>query len=150
MTSRDTPTSLLAEITAAWAARFAADEDINGGDFVEWAAPWLQRAQAALDAPLQPDPSRAWRIPNTAPAPLPAPQRDRNTGEHQFRVGWEIDIYAESAEHAARKALAIQRSPASIATVFNVSGGPGPFEQVVDCNPEEGGESEPPAPGGPS
>lgn len=38
----------------------------------------------------------------------------------QFRVSWKIDIEAESAEDAARAALAIQREPDSIATVFEV------------------------------
>lgn len=38
----------------------------------------------------------------------------------QFRVSWKIDIEAESAEDAAREALAIQRKPDSIATVFEV------------------------------
>ena len=38
----------------------------------------------------------------------------------QFRVSWKIDIEAESAEEAARAALAIQREPDSIATVFEV------------------------------
>lgn len=37
-----------------------------------------------------------------------------------YKVTWEIDIRAESFEDAARKALAIQRDPESIATVFDV------------------------------
>lgn len=37
-----------------------------------------------------------------------------------YFVTWEIDIEAENAEAAARKALAIQRNPDSIATVFKV------------------------------
>ncbi len=37
-----------------------------------------------------------------------------------FRVSWVIDIEADSAEAAAREALAIQRKPDSIATVFEV------------------------------
>jgi hypothetical protein len=36
----------------------------------------------------------------------------------QYLVKWEIDIYAETAEEAARQALKIQRDPDSIATVF--------------------------------
>ncbi|MGD9622303.1 MAG: hypothetical protein AB7G47_19940 [Mycolicibacterium sp.] len=40
------------------------------------------------------------------------------TGE--YRVTWTIDLSADSAEHAARKALAIHRNPVSIATVFQV------------------------------
>lgn len=38
-----------------------------------------------------------------------------------FRVVWEIDIDdADNPEEAARKALAIQRDPDAIATVFTV------------------------------
>ena len=37
-----------------------------------------------------------------------------------FKVTWEIELYAESAEDAARAALKIQRDPDSSATVFNV------------------------------
>jgi hypothetical protein len=37
-----------------------------------------------------------------------------------YRVRWEIDIEAESYQEAAEAALAIQRDPASIATVFDV------------------------------
>lgn len=38
-----------------------------------------------------------------------------------YLVTWSIDIFdAEHAQDAARKALAIQRDPASIATVFDV------------------------------
>lgn len=37
-----------------------------------------------------------------------------------YRVYWEIDIDATSPEAAAREALAIQRDPASTATVFDV------------------------------
>lgn len=40
--------------------------------------------------------------------------------EQIFRVVWEIDIYAETAEEAALKALKIQRDPNSIATYFHV------------------------------
>jgi len=38
----------------------------------------------------------------------------------EWRVHWEIDVYADSPENAARRALAIQRDPASTATVFAV------------------------------
>jgi hypothetical protein len=38
----------------------------------------------------------------------------------QFRVSWEIDIEAGTAEQAARQALAIQRDPESTATIFEV------------------------------
>ena len=37
-----------------------------------------------------------------------------------FLVRWEIDLEATSAAEAARVALAIQRDPASTATVFTV------------------------------
>lgn len=39
----------------------------------------------------------------------------------EYRVIWEIDIEAETAEDAARQALEIQRNPESIATVFGVA-----------------------------
>ena len=38
----------------------------------------------------------------------------------QYRIVWEIDLDAESAEDAALQALEIQRDPASIATCFIV------------------------------
>ena len=38
-----------------------------------------------------------------------------------FYVEWSIDIEADTAEEAARKALAIQRKPDSTATVFKVT-----------------------------
>jgi len=37
-----------------------------------------------------------------------------------YEVKWEIDIYADSPEEAAQKALEIQRDPNSIATHFEV------------------------------
>lgn len=37
-----------------------------------------------------------------------------------FRVAWHIDIEAETPYEAARKALAIQRDPESIASCFQV------------------------------
>ena len=37
-----------------------------------------------------------------------------------FKVTWEIDLVAETPEDAARQALAIQRDPKSLATVFDV------------------------------
>jgi len=40
--------------------------------------------------------------------------------ETKYRVCWEIDIVASSPEDAARRALRIQRDPASTATVFDV------------------------------
>ena len=39
---------------------------------------------------------------------------------------------------------------ASIATVFNMRGGPVPFEQVADLTPEEGGAPELRVPSGPA
>jgi hypothetical protein len=38
-----------------------------------------------------------------------------------YRVVWEIDIEADSPLAAAKEALAIQRDPQSIATVFLVN-----------------------------
>lgn len=38
----------------------------------------------------------------------------------QYRVLWEIDVQAGSAEEAAQAALAIQRDPDSTAVVFDV------------------------------
>ncbi len=38
-----------------------------------------------------------------------------------YRVKWEIDIDARTPRAAARKALAIQRNPESIATFFEVT-----------------------------
>lgn len=43
--------------------------------------------------------------------------------EKHFRVSWEIDIWAETAEQAAEKALEIQRDPESTATVFECNDG---------------------------
>lgn len=40
--------------------------------------------------------------------------------EQQYKVIWEIDIWASTAESAAKQALCIQRSYDSIATVFTV------------------------------
>ena len=37
-----------------------------------------------------------------------------------YHVVWEIDVSAESPRDAAAQALAIQRDPSSIATVFDV------------------------------
>jgi hypothetical protein len=38
----------------------------------------------------------------------------------EYTVRWEIDLDADSAYEAARKALAIQRDPRSTANVFTV------------------------------
>lgn len=43
------------------------------------------------------------------------------TAERSYRVVWEIDIDACSPKEAAEKALAIQRNPESIATVFDIT-----------------------------
>lgn len=39
---------------------------------------------------------------------------------NEYRVIWEIDVYAESHEDAAKQALNIQRDVDSTATVFSV------------------------------
>lgn len=39
----------------------------------------------------------------------------------KYLVQWEIELDAESPEHAARHALTIHRNPESIATVFDVT-----------------------------
>jgi len=56
-----------------------------------------------------------------------------------YRVKWEIDIEASDFEDAARQALAIQRDPNSIATVFDCSykDNVGAGCMRVDLNPEE-------------
>jgi hypothetical protein len=38
----------------------------------------------------------------------------------EYRVKWQINLEADDPNDAARKALSIQRDPASIATVFDV------------------------------
>lgn len=48
----------------------------------------------------------------------------------EYRVIWEIDIKADSAEGAAREALKIQRDPDSIATVFDVTSEDGETRRV--------------------
>lgn len=48
-----------------------------------------------------------------------------------YKVQWGIEIEADSPQDAARQALAIQRDPASIATVFTVTT-PGGEEIDVD------------------
>lgn len=57
-------------------------------------------------------------VPRTTSVALPPPGVEDL--EREFRVEWEIDVYAESPELAARKALGIHRNPESIATVFTV------------------------------
>lgn len=48
----------------------------------------------------------------------------------EFKVTWEIELEAETALEAARQALAIQRDPASTATVFTVVDPEGRVEQI--------------------
>lgn len=115
--------ALVSEAVAAWGEPFASDQHISGADLVEWFAEWLERARAVV----------------------PPPRMDATFGSTHYRVGWEIDIYADTPEDAARKALAIQRDPASIATQFNVRSADGGEPVVVDFNPEE----ESPAPSEP-
>lgn len=50
-----------------------------------------------------------------------------------YKVVWEIDIEASSPREAARKALKIQRSRASIATVFKVKERIG-YEETIDLS----------------
>lgn len=39
---------------------------------------------------------------------------------NRYRVTWVIDLEADTPQQAAERALAIQRNPESIATVFDV------------------------------
>lgn len=59
--------------------------------------------------------SFTWALPS-----VDAGHSDDRAGETEYRVGWVIDVQATSHEMAAREALAIQRDPESIATVFEV------------------------------
>lgn len=52
-----------------------------------------------------------------------------------YRVRWEIDIEAVSYKEAAETALAIQRDPASIATVFDVRARGDASPMRVDLEP---------------
>ncbi len=56
----------------------------------------------------------------------------------EWTVAWTIDVHAESTEEAARKALAIQRDPASTAVVFHVTDGQSQ-PVVIDLDDEEAG-----------
>ena len=49
----------------------------------------------------------------------------------EYRVMWEIDIYANSSKEAAEEALRIQRDEDSIATVFEVKDENG-CSQIID------------------
>ena len=59
----------------------------------------------------------------------------------QYHVTWDIDIDAENPVEAARKALAIQRNPESIATVFSVYDDNG-RAQFVDLQEIDGPEED--------
>ena len=50
----------------------------------------------------------------------------------RYRVTWVIDIEADTPTQAARAALAIQRDPESIATVFEVSNDDGTDSRRID------------------
>jgi len=52
-----------------------------------------------------------------------------------YKVIWEIEIHATSHLDAARKALAIQRDPNSIATVFDVTNAKD-VRKVIDLQEE--------------
>lgn len=73
---------------------------------------YMQQLSAALRLLAQPS--------ERTPPPLvePAPTA---FGAQEYAVEWRIELYADSPETAARKALAIQRDPRSTATVFHVA-----------------------------
>jgi hypothetical protein len=52
-----------------------------------------------------------------------------------YRVTWEIDIEADSARDAARKAQEIQLDPSSTATVFKVERPDGSVAMFDLCRP---------------
>jgi len=54
-----------------------------------------------------------------------------------YRVSWTIDIDARTPRAAARKALAIHRDPASIATVLDVTDQRGKTVRVDLCQKEQ-------------
>lgn len=58
--------------------------------------------------------------PRTSSVELPPPGAV-DLPEREFRVGWEIDLYAGSPVAAAQKALGIHRNPESTADVFKVT-----------------------------
>ncbi len=55
-----------------------------------------------------------------------------------YLVCWSIDLEAASPQEAALQALAIQRDPESIATVFQIRDDEGEYITTVDLNPEHG------------
>lgn len=68
-----------------------------------------------------------------------------NQATREYHVAWEIDLHATSPEHAARKALAIQRDPNSSATVFDVTEMDGDDTKRIDLT-ELADEDRGPAP----
>lgn len=52
----------------------------------------------------------------------------------EYLVEWRIEIDAESEEDAARRALEIQRTPGSTATVFHVTNEEGDEPVVIDLD----------------
>ncbi len=48
----------------------------------------------------------------------------------EYLVTWEIDLFADSPREAAEQALAIQRDPDSVATVFDVTDETGHIEHI--------------------
>lgn len=54
----------------------------------------------------------------------------------QYRVVWEIDVWAKSPRDAAEQARVIQLDPASIATYFHVFDGEGEVTSVELEDPE--------------
>jgi hypothetical protein len=57
-----------------------------------------------------------------------------------YHVNWEIELNADSPREAATKALAIQRDPDSIATVFDVTDESGHTERI-DVDQSDDGTS---------
>ena len=55
------------------------------------------------------------------PATNPGPSRRNTRIDMEYRVKWEIDVTADSPEEAARLARAMQTSPDTTATVFDVT-----------------------------
>ena len=53
-----------------------------------------------------------------------------------YRVTWVIDLEADTPQQAAEQALAIQRNPESIATVFDVTDEDN-AQWRIDLNPQE-------------
>lgn len=52
---------------------------------------------------------------------------------NEYTVTWAIDIDADTPEEAAKEAMAIQRDPDSIATVFMVSDGKTTTKVDLEC-----------------